>query len=82
MKRVETLPPTKTVGSAIRIIKTNTSRDLKQKFPFLTKVYWGTDSMWSDGYFVSTVGINAVIIEKYSINQGKEDTGQSELVLT
>ncbi len=48
------IPPTMSVGKAIGIIKQNTSRELKQKFPFLKQVYWGTDAVWSEGYFVST----------------------------
>jgi len=75
------IPPTMSVGSAIRIIKTNTSRGLKQKFPFLSEVYWGTDGIWSDGYFVSTVGLDELTIKNYILNQGKEDTGQAQLVL-
>ena len=35
------IPPMMTVGKVIGIIKQNTSRELKQKFPFLKKVYWG-----------------------------------------
>lgn len=75
------IPPSMSVGSAIRIIKTNTAIGLKQKFPFLKEAYWGTDGIWSDGYFVSTVGINESIVRKYIIQQGKEDTGQAKLAL-
>ena len=56
------IPPTMTVGKVIGIIKQNTSRGLKQKFPFLKQVYWGTDAVWSEGYFVSTVGIDEAFI--------------------
>lgn len=75
------IPPTISVGSAVRIIKANTSKGLKQKFPFLKEVYWGTDGIWSGGYFVSTVGINEAIIRNYIIQQGREDTGQAKLAL-
>ncbi len=44
------IPPQMSVGGVVRIIKSNTSRRLKEKFPFLKKVYWGTDGIWSDGY--------------------------------
>ncbi|MCP5361105.1 MAG: transposase [Hyphomicrobiales bacterium] len=53
----------------------------KQSFPFLKKVYWGTDGIWSDGYFVSTVGIDNAVIRKYIEHQGEEDSGQAELEL-
>ena len=75
------IPPKFSVSQAVRIIKSNTSRDLKKKFPFLKDVYWGTDGIWSDGYFVSTVGINEHVIKNYIENQGKEDSGQAKLVL-
>ena len=75
------IPPKMSVGQVVRIIKSNTSRRLKEKFPFLKDVYWGTDGIWSDGYFVSTVGINEEIIQKYIQHQGQEDSGQAQLVL-
>ena len=70
--------PTMTVGKAVGIIKQNTSRQMKQKFPFLTQIYWGTDGVWSDGYFVSTVGIDENVIQAYIENQGKKDAGQTK----
>lgn len=75
------IPPKMSVGEVVGIIKANTSRGLKKKFPFLKDVYWGTDGIWSDGYFVSTVGIDEQIIQKYIQNQGREDSGQAQLVL-
>ena len=71
------IPPKMSVGSVVRIIKSNTARGLKAKFPFLKKVYWGTDSVWSDGYLASTVGLNEAVIKRYIENQGKEDSGQN-----
>ena len=62
----------------IGIVKQNTSRELKQKFPFLKKVYWGTDAVWAEGYFVSTVGIDEAVIQAYIENQGKKDAGQTK----
>ena len=75
------IPPKFSVSQVVRIIKSNTSKDLKKKFVFLKDVYWGTDGIWSDGYFVSTVGVNEHIIKRYIENQGKEDSGQAQLVL-
>ena len=75
------IPPRMSVSEVVRIIKSNTSKDIKKKFNFLKDVYWGTDGIWSDGYFVSTVGINEEIIKKYIEQQGKEDSGQAQLVL-
>ena len=75
------IPPKMSIGSVVRILKSNTSRDLKKKFSFLKEVYWGTDGIWSDGYFVSTVGVDEKIIKNYIEQQGKEDSGQAQLEL-
>ena len=60
----------------IRLLKTNTARAIKERFPVLKKHYWGTDSLWSEGYFVSTVGATTETIKRYIENQGVLDTGQ------
>lgn len=75
------IPPKWSVGKIVGIIKANTSRKVKEKFKFLKDVYWGTDGIWSEGYFVTTVGVNEQIIQKYISHQGQEDSGQAQLVL-
>ena len=75
------IPPQMAVGEVVRIIKANTARELNLKFPFLRKVYWGTRSIWSAGYFASTVGVNEDIIRRYIQRQGEEDAGQAQLEL-
>jgi len=76
------IPPTISVGKVVGIVKQNTSRELKQKFPFVKEVYCGPDSVWSDGYFVSTVGIDETVVNAYIENQGKEDTGQTKFEIS
>ncbi len=71
------IPPTMTVGRAVGLIKRNTARELKQKFPFLKEVYWGTEAVWSEGYFAPTVGINDKVVRAYIENQGEKDAGQT-----
>ena len=75
------IPPKYAVRDIVRMMKSNTARRLKAKFPFLEKVYWGTDSVWSRGFFVSTVGINEQTIRNYVRWQGQEDFGQAQLEL-
>ena len=75
------IPPQMSVGKAVGIIKANTAKGLKDKFTFIKEAYWGSDGVWSDSYFVSTVGINEEVIRKYIESQGKEDSGQAELEL-
>ena len=74
------IPPKMAIGKVIGILKVNTARHLKKRFPFLKGVYHGTDSVWSDGYFVSTVGVNQEMIKKYIEKQSQEDAGQAQLV--
>ena len=76
------IPPKFSVGQVVRIIKANTARALKKKFEYLKRVYWGTNAIWSEGYFVSTVGINEKTIKNYIQKQQKEDFGQAKLELT
>ena len=75
------IPPKMRVSDAVRRIKSVTGRLLKKKFGYMRDAYWGVEGIWSDGYFVSTVGVNETIIKKYIENQGKEDRGQAQLVL-
>ncbi len=71
------IPPQKTVGEVVRLIKSNTARNIKKQFPELRKYYWGIDSLWSEGYFVSTVGVTTETIKLYIAKQGDTDTGQT-----
>ena len=73
------VPPRMSVSDAVQIIKGSTSRALKQKFPFLSKLYADGGGIWSVGYFVSSVGINEAIIRRYIRFQEKEDSGQAKL---
>ena len=52
---------------------------MRQRFPFLDKVYWGTPGIWSIGHFVSTVEIDEEVIRQYIERQGQEDRGQAKL---
>ena len=74
------IPPSMKVGDYVRIWKSNTSRGIKERFKFLREVYWGQDGIWSEGYFVSTVGINESVIRRYIEEQGKEDVGQTGIL--
>lgn len=75
------IPPKIAVSKAVNIIKSNTATAMKKKFPeFFKKAYWGTDGIWSDGYFTSTVGANEKVIKQNIEMQGREDSGQAKLV--
>jgi REP-associated tyrosine transposase len=75
------IAPKLSIAQAVSLVKANTARDMREKFPFLDKVYWGFDGIWSVGYFVSTSGVNESVIRRYIQQQGKEDSGQATLEL-
>jgi putative transposase len=75
------IAPKLAIAQAVSLIKANTARDMREKFPFLNKVYWGSDGIWSIGYFISTVGVNESVIRRYIEQQGQEDSGQAQLEL-
>ena len=75
------VPPKRRVSDVVKVIKSISGRLLKKKFEYMRKAYWGIDGIWSDGYFVSTVGIDEEVIKKYIRHQGEEDMGQAQLAL-
>ncbi|MDR1123094.1 MAG: IS200/IS605 family transposase [Elusimicrobiota bacterium] len=74
---VVSIPPKMSVSDVVRIIKCNTGKAMKEKYGYLQRLYWGTDGIWSEGYMVSTVGVNEEMIKLYVEEQGKEDLGQT-----
>jgi putative transposase len=75
------IAPKVSVAQAVGVIKANTAREMKKKFPFLVTGYFDKQTIWSIGYFVSTVGITESIVKRYIDMQGKEDSGQAKLGL-
>ena len=75
------IPPSLSVGSVVGKIKSNSARLMWEEFAFLKKLY-PRGGVWSDGYFVSTTGINEDIIRQYIEHQGKKDSGQLKLRFT
>ena len=72
------IPPKFSVSAVVGQIKQWTASELRKKFPFLEKVYWGEPVVWSPGYFVSTVGIDEEKIIKYVRWQQRQDEGQTK----
>ncbi len=77
VQSVPTYSPTKIV----RTIKSITAKEIFRQMPEVKKQLWGGE-IWSDGYFISTVGTHATeeIIKQYVKNQGGvEDSTQPSL---
>ncbi len=75
------IPPKFCVSDIVKQLKGASARAMKRRFRFLHKTYYSVDGIWSDGYFVSTVGIDEETIRNYIEHQGLHDTGQAKLVL-
>lgn len=78
---VVSFPPKYSIAKVVEILKSNTGRSLREKFPFLRERYYGRGGIWSVGYFASTVGLDETMIKRYVRHQGEEDSGQAKLAL-
>ena len=65
------LRPDLSVSKAVQLFKGKSSYVLRKEFPDLKEFYWGkSDSFWSDGFFVETVGqVSEDKIKEYIKNQ-------------
>ena len=72
------IPPKYAVSAIVGKIKANTSREVRNHFDWIKKVYWRKE-FWSTGFFSSTVGINEAVIKRYVEFQEKIDKGQLKL---
>ncbi len=77
---IAVIPPKYAVSAIVGTIKANTSREIRQRFPEIKKVYWRHE-FWSPGFFSSTVGIDEAVIKRYVEFQEKVDKGQLTLQL-
>ena len=73
------IPPKYAVSDVIGQIKQFTAHHLRKKLPWLSKVYWKEQVIWSPGYFVSTIGLDEKAILSYVQWQGRQDSGQAQL---
>lgn len=70
------IPPSITVAAVVQKIKIESSIRLKKKFKFIKDMYID-GSIWSVGYFVSTIGLDEAKIKRYIEWQGKKDSGKT-----
>ncbi len=72
------IPPKYAVAKVVEIIKSRSAKVVRTEIVWLDKLYYDTPSLWSVGYFVSTVGIDEETIRKYVRYQHKQDAGQTK----
>ena len=68
------IPPNLSIAAVVQRLKSESSQHLKKQFRFIREMYID-GSIWSVGYFVSTVGLNEDMIKRYISMQGKKDKG-------
>ena len=78
---VVSFPPRYSISRVVQIFKQNTGKQIRDKFDFIKDRYRGMNTIWSRGYFVSTVGATEEVIRNYVRYQEKEDSGQTQLRL-
>lgn len=66
------IPPNITVSSVVQKIKWRSSLLLKKQFKFIREMYL-ENSIWSVGYFSSTLGISETMVKRYIDYQEKLD---------
>ena len=75
------IPPKYSIADVMGQLKAQSASYLRNKYPFLEKVYWKENIVWSPGYFVSSIGLDEAMIKHYVEYQGKQDLDQLELKL-
>jgi putative transposase len=67
------IPPSLAVSTVVQRLKWISSIKLKKKFKFINQMYLKRQSVWSVGFFSSTVGLNEEMIKRYIQYQGKQE---------
>ncbi|MBI2641909.1 IS200/IS605 family transposase [Candidatus Roizmanbacteria bacterium] len=75
------IPPKYAVSKVVEIIKSRSAKIIRGQIQWLDKLYDATNSLWTVGYFVSTVGVDEAFIRRYVKYQQEQDSGQAKLEL-
>lgn len=74
---IASIPPKYAISSVMMGIKSDSARELRKKFEYIRR----NKSVWSVGYFVSSVGVDEKRITNYVKYQEKQDKGQTKFVI-
>jgi putative transposase len=75
------IPPKYRISDVMGELKSRSAGLLRKKFPWLDRVYWKENIVWSPGYFASSVGADEETIKRYVEHQGRQDAGEQFLLL-
>ena len=78
---VMVIPPKYSISSVMGQLKSQLSSRMRKFFPWLEKVYWKENIVWSTGYFVSSMGLDEETIKKYVEHQEQQDSEQLHVKL-
>ena len=81
IRMVMVIPPKYSIANVMGSLKSQSASQLRKKFRWLEKVYWKENIVWSTGYFVSSVGVDASVIKRYVEQQGEQDSDQLRMQL-
>ena len=70
------IPPNIAIAAVVQTLKARASIHLKKKFKFIKEMYLD-GSIWSVGYFVSTIGLDEKMVQRYIQYQGRKDPGRT-----
>ena len=73
---VMVIPPKYRISDVMGRLKSQLASRMRKFFPWIEKVYWNENIVWSPGYFVSSVGLDEQTIRNYVEHQGQQDSGQ------
>ena len=73
------IPPQRSVGAAVRIFKSVSSRKMFTRFPYLKRKMW-SGYFWSAGYVVKTLGeaVTAKVLKKYLEEHADKASGLAQ----
>jgi putative transposase len=73
------IPPQRSVGEAVRILKSLSAKSMFTRFPYLKKKFW-SGQLWTAGYFVRTVGegVTSRMIRRYIEQHADQALGDEQ----
>jgi len=76
------IPPQRSVGEAVRILKSISARLLFQRFPNIKRYLWG-GHLWEASYFVRAVGdgVTAEMVRRYIEHHAEKAQNSAQLEL-
>ena len=76
------IPPQRSVGGAVGILKSISARMMFKRFPYLKRVLWSA-KLWSASYFARSVGegVTAALIKRYIESHEERALGPAQAEL-